>query len=802
MLKKRKKFFIFNAALLQIFLLIGMSVAVAVLLSGEVKAQITTTAPLRLSPHTVGQELIQPQPTTTLPASIPPPTPPPKIPIPTGITKVPSATTDIVYAPKTGLGPVKLPSGETGDLVTLTKHADGSSTVVLKGMNGQEITKTYNPADTAASFNNIGQGLTTPTQYTYSGVSTPFGKVLANSPVLGSLTAGIMYAAVVVGIVQLIGNLAGLSQPLTKSLSLAAGGGIIGGEFVYGIIQKSLSTTPGGAGGFANIFRFGSKQMNPSTAGFIWGAALAIAIFVLTYKKEKKEMIKFTCLPYEPPSGGAKCEECNKDPFRPCSLYRCKSLGQACELLNPGTKEEQCAWVSRNDVKSPTITPDSKLFAPSDLNLKFEPDKSIRPPAIGVKIVSPTGSGGCVPAFTPLEFGFSTDEPAQCVVSLNHTSSFDETLANGFYVGDNSYFVYNHTQKMKLPNENLMAPLLQNDGTFGLFVRCKDANGNYNVDEYSFKFCVEKGPDTTPPVVEGFSIPSGSYITFNKDNLDIDMYVNEPAECKWSTESKEYNLMENTMTCGLKTYEINADLMYVCSTKLTGIKDREDNKFYFRCLDQPEAIENGSRNVNLQSKEYIVKGSRPLDIISVKPNETISGSTDVVSVDLEVETSNGAEGNGNANCMISPDGTVGSYIEMFETGSYKHKQTYNLVGNDYTYFFRCIDAGGNSAENRTSFKVIVDKDSPKITRVYKDEALKIVTDENAECVYSTTTCNYQFKDGKKMEYPKADVRNNLFAEWKENGIYYIKCKDDYQNQPDESKCSIVVRAVDLASKSS
>ena len=53
-----------------------------------------------------------------------------------------------------------------------------------------------------------------------------------------------------------------------------------------------------------------------------------------------------------------------------------------------------------------------------------------------------------------------------------------------------------------------------------------------------------------------------------------------------------------------------------------------------------------------------------------------------------------------------------------------------------------------------------------------------------------------------MEYSKADVQNNHFAEWKENGVYYIKCKDDYQNQPDESKCSLIVRAVDLVSKSS
>ena len=44
-----------------------------------------------------------------------------------------------------------------------------------------------------------------------------------------------------------------------------------------------------------------------------------IYTFVLLYKKESKKLISFQCLPFEPPIGGSKCEECNKDPFRPCS---------------------------------------------------------------------------------------------------------------------------------------------------------------------------------------------------------------------------------------------------------------------------------------------------------------------------------------------------------------------------------------------------------------------------------------------------------------------------------------------------
>jgi hypothetical protein len=348
--------------------------------------------------------------------------------------------------------------------------------------------------------------------------------------------------------------------------------------------------------------------------------------------------------------------------------------------------------------------------------------------------------------------------------------------------------------------------MITSDGRITLFIRCQDANGNEkgvgneNVDEFAVSFCVDKSPDTTQPIIDDFSIPSGSYVGYKQDNVNITAYINEPAECKWSTQSKNFEDMENTMQCDTYGSEINAMLEYECHTKITGVNDRESNKYYFRCKDQPGAEEN-KRNVNTQSTEYTLLGSQPLDILSAKPNGTISSSTDVATIDLLVETSNGAQENGNATCEFSTNAKTG-YISMFESGSYYHKQTLTLGNGNYTYYFRCFDAGGNSATNFTNFNVLVDKQTPRVARAYQEEGLKIVTDEDAECVYSTTTCNYQFGDGIKMIYSKADVRDNHFAEWKENAVYYIKCQDDYKNQPDPSKCSAVVKAIDLTNTDS
>lgn len=607
---------------------------------------------------------------------------------------------------------------------------------------------------------------------------------------IGNLVQGVVWAVAVVGIIQLVGNLAGLDAELTNSLSIAAAAGIVGGKAAYGLFGAAQPGVPGAGQGIL------TQSIGPWTAGAI-GVLIAVAVFVLMYSKEKKKLVSFQCLPFEPPIGGAKCEECNKDLFRPCSEYRCRSLGQACQLLNPGTNEERCTWVNPKDVNSPTITPWVDALKPKGLS--YIPDNTIRPPNRGVKITKVEAKDGCIQAFTPLEFGVILNEPAQCKTDYNPNKTFDEMQ---FYFGGSNYYRYNHTQKMKLPAPETgeavsgLAPELKNDGFFSLYAQCRDANGNVNVDKFVFNFCVDKSPDTTPPIIEGTSIKSGGFVRYNANSVPIELYVNEPAECKWSRDSKDYKDMENTMSCGTETFQINADLNYVCSANLTGIKNQEGNKFYFRCKDQPSKPEN-ERNVNTQSHELILKGSQPLNILSVQPNGTIFGSTDTVVIDLTVRTDDGAE-DGKSICYFSRTGLPDSYIAMFETNSFEHRQKLDLISGNYKYFIRCIDSGGNSADSFAEFNVLIDKQAPKVTRAYKEEGLKVVTDEDAQCVYSLKSCNYEFNEGLPMIYSNPSLKRNHFVEWKANSVYYIKCKDFYDNQPSPNECNIVVNSIELA----
>ena len=513
--------------------------------------------------------------------------------------------------------------------------------------------------------------------------------------------------------------------------------------------------------------------------------------------KSKNYLWTVSCLPYEAPVGGETCEECNDDPFRTCSEYRCKSLGQACEIVNQGTIEEKCIWVNPTDVVPPVISVWNEILTEGH---SYSPHGTL-PPDLGARVVRDGSSDGCLEAFTPLEFGVELDEPAQCKIDYQHTNTFEEMIR---YFSENNFFSYTHSQILSIPSPDSINSAgnssqtleIQNDGVYDLYVRCRDRNGNENVAEFAFNFCVDPSPDTTPPQIREFSIESGSYVSFGTETLEISAFVNEPSECRWTTnQDKSYETMENEMSCVTNLEEVTQQT-YTCTTTLTGIEDMSDNKFYFRCKDQPNSDEI-ERNTMAQGEELIIIGSQALTILSYSPsgNEIVTGSSSGVEVIFEIETSNGAE-EGKSTCSIKNSLITGSYIEMVETDDYKHSQSLELGAGDHTYDIRCVDAGGNLAEEQTSFSVFVDQNPPQITSAYHDgDFLKVVTNEDAKCKYSKNNCNFNFNDGIPM-MPDNTGRDH-YASWEPNDVYYIKCKDDFGNLPSPDACSLTASATSI-----
>ncbi|KKL23644.1 hypothetical protein LCGC14_2423310, partial [marine sediment metagenome] len=224
---------------------------------------------------------------------------------------------------------------------------------------------------------------------------------------LGPIFESFKFALLVVAGIQLLGPLFGLSEENTNALSQSAAVGIIVEGIATGIAQKFPEN---------NIAKFLGKHST-------WiGVGAGVLIFVLTYKKEKQETIIFSCLPWQAPTGGSDCEKCNNKDF-PCSEYQCRSLGQSCELINRGTQEEKCVWINRNDVNPPII----QAWEDALLNdYKYAPDNAVSPPDRGVKILYEKSPDNCVPAFTPLKFGVTLNEPAICKLDVLRKDNFNE----------------------------------------------------------------------------------------------------------------------------------------------------------------------------------------------------------------------------------------------------------------------------------------------------------------------------------------------------------------------------------------
>ena len=585
-----------------------------------------------------------------------------------------------------------------------------------------------------------------------------------------AIVGGLQWGLIVGSLGYMVGGFIGFNDNNKKALAIALGAGAFVWQGLQGWDYAHKTMIMGG------------KSL--ADLALPIGIITAVVIFVMMYKTEEWETVTFQCMPWQAPNGGGDCEECN-DPKLPCSEYRCKSLGQSCELLNKGTGKESCVSVNPKDVDPPIIRPDENKLT---VGYKYV-DVKIMPPGPGFKIKP--NAEDCIPPFTPIEFGINTNEPAQCKIDFNHTSHFENMR---YWFGSTNLYLYNHSERFSLPGpgnlegENVT---IGGDGQWNWFVRCKDKNGNVNEAEYAIRFCIDPSPDMTPPQVKGTSIAPGSGIPADTDSAVVDFYINEPSECKWSTEDQSYDVMANEMTCATEIYQMNAMQLYPCRTNLTGIP-RNEVTFYIRCKDQPNKEEN-DRNVNRQSYVYTLTGSTALKMKDLKPEGTIFGSVSPAPVELRAETLFGIN-NGKAICYYSTSGAEGDYIKFFDTDTDDgvHTQRQDLVGGNYIYHYKCVDAAGNVARNSTSFTLEIDTAAPVIARVYEEsEMLKVVTVRNSECAYTTDDdigCDFAISEGTEMPYSNT---TSHVAEWKEDKTYYVKCRDEFKNE--EVDCSVIVR---------
>ena len=564
------------------------------------------------------------------------------------------------------------------------------------------------------------------------------------------------------------------------------------------------------AGTAAALFSTSATILGASAVGgpvgIAIGVVVAAVVFVVFARTSANDVITYNCYEWDAKTGGADCEECNNQDI-PCTEYQCHSLGQACEFsVDSISGQSLCVWNNSHDLKAPTITPRIESLIDNE-TYRYTPDNSISPPDSGVALQYTLDPEGCTPAWTEVSFGVSLDERARCKYSPGVIfDSYDEMP--DLYLSDGKR-LYNHTYTLSLPSTDALEienTTLENGGVYDFYIRCEDGNGNSNAGSYDIHFCIQDSADTIAPIIKKVSPVNETPVATGTTSTNITVYVNEPSECRWSYQDKSFEAMEGNMTCSTSVTNANAQLLFPCYATLDGLKDNQKNNYYFRCKDQPQyaSVNESLRNENQQSYHYTLVGTEALVISSVTPNKTIiKDSTTPVKVTIQAKTALGYD-DGKAICSISSTGETGSYSEFFygyntdRYSQYKHNQTLYLSEGNYSYYIQCCDLGQNCDVEKINFGIDTDTTSPEIIRLYKEgNYLKLMTDEESTCVYSTTSCTYSFDDGLEMNTISGGTDTQHYTDWSLNTNYYIKCEDTFGNRPASSQCTVIARPFEI-----
>ncbi|MCD4770878.1 hypothetical protein K8R30_00500 [archaeon] len=596
--------------------------------------------------------------------------------------------------------------------------------------------------DFASGLSGVSMAISFLTSGSVLGMTVIEGGLLGSSPGLSAFGGAAMGASIGMLVGTMLANYLELSPGGT--MLMAVGGALIGAVVGWYGLGAGLASI--GPVGWAIII-IGVILM---ILGSLFGAGDCDDI-----------EIEFECKAWEAPVGGADCEKCNDDPLKPCSEYRCESLGAACELMNVGTDNELCGAME-DDGKAPVLSPQYDVI--SDGIIYDDVSSS------GFSL-NPSG-GGCIDAYTPLMFGVVTSELAHCKFDFEATDF--ESL--GQDLGGNAYLI-NHTTVFSLPDPSHGQSQGYNwTGDLSLFVRCQDVYGILNDGFYEIEMCVNEGEDISAPRVVKTTPKNDELVGVVVGEVELEIVTNELATCWWSERDIIHSEMENEMYCG-DSFGAPSDVLgYVCNSTLLLGEQRQNYTYYIRCGDQPW-LNDSERNFNLRSFVYEVRRPESVIVIdSVEPGTDFQTSTDMTTVELRIATSGGGE---EHFCSYSFSGYE-NMIELFETGGNRmHTQIFNRPAGRNEIFVECEDETGDFARGVTEFEIIHDSSIPQVSRIWQDQSfVNLILNEGAECKYSLDGCKFVWDEGVSIgegkEFEFGVVKGKK---------YFIRCKDVHGNVP-------------------
>jgi len=243
------------------------------------------------------------------------------------------------------------------------------------------------------------------------------------------------------------------------------------------------------------------------------------------------------CFPWRAPWGNEDCSLCAAEPGKPCTEYRCRSLGQQC-VFSMDKGEGVCA-------AAPAVSERTLVVSSGGLDegvTVAEDDDRFCPGVKTSRLVPPVRSD------VPVSFGVSVSEASKCVVSVIPSClGIDPAeLVGADVLGPGSLpdiamsdgdVRASHQVSIIFPS-----PAVSKFDSLQLYVNCVSPEGRVNRDTFSYRFDVVEGADAQGPVVLQV-VPD---VVLRGESVPVALYASERiSECRYAFVREDYDVMAN-----------------------------------------------------------------------------------------------------------------------------------------------------------------------------------------------------------------------------------------------------------------
>ncbi|MFW6220639.1 MAG: hypothetical protein ACOC3X_03095 [Nanoarchaeota archaeon] len=347
-----------------------------------------------------------------------------------------------------------------------------------------------------------------------------------------------------------------------------------------------------------------------------------------------------------------------------------------------------------------------------------------------------------------------------------------------------------------LQSRQILKLLLEkiNNGGYYAFIYCMDRAGQENIHPFFIEIDIDDSfMELNPPKILGIIPKNNSLFSYLNDNILIELFLNEPSDCRYSLHDVDFFSMNNSFECVNSNNLLSPQFggSYSCKTKYNTSKD--DIKLFIRCKDLPTInkevdfklyLENETKLEKILFNDFLINQNN----FSVSKNNMSLYYYLDDNYDCNLILNSSVTINGS--CNLSNKKQLGLYECIFKQDF--SKINFNNLDNNYFLNSKIVCKNNNS----TNFNV---HNESIVYKLNRSNELKIVDFKPKGDIYSTNPTLYVkttksnnvkcgFFNNKNLGvYSMENIVDFEFSTKlvnlnKGSHTYFVNCFDSYGNE--------------------